>query len=168
MRPLPLLLLVVGLFVFGYGGYCLYARFFGGPAVYWGEENVKSVAEKEKELDVWRAECDQNEKDYREFLTKLEAMPAGPAREEFGRGRDAIANVVASRQKLLKDNETFLELKLRERDTAKGLFLRRGILFMVLGLVWSVRAGMAAFAPVRRKPATAAPGPSPLSPRPDG
>jgi hypothetical protein len=166
MRPLPMLGLLAGLVMLGWGVYSLYARFEGGPEVYWGRDNVKDLAEKEDALRDMRAVCEKDQENYREYEARLAAMPAGPEKAAFGQDRDAIANAVTNRQTILKDCESFARLKVTERDLAQGRALRRGILFTLLGLVWSFRAGAAVFAATKPRPSTAALDPSPPSPRP--
>jgi hypothetical protein len=153
MRPLPLLGLLAGFAMLGWGGYSLYARFVGGPEVYWGKGEVAYLAELEQKLEhVWQDNARQREQ-LEAFQRQVAAMPPGPDRDQEQLKLDALTKEWKEDDQAVKPYELLLGRKMMERDDAQGRALRRGILFTLLGLVWSARAGWAVFVPAGKRPA---------------
>jgi hypothetical protein len=167
MRPLPLLGLVAGLAMLGWGGYSLYAR-CTGPDVYWGRQKEAELGELTDNVDSLRRQYARDEAWMLEYRDKVAAMPAGPPKDAETRGLDDVVQILAKREKEVKEREFLLRTRLDERDVVKTLALVRGIAFPLLGLVCIGVAGRALLTPGKWSPATAAPAPSPPSPRPGG
>jgi hypothetical protein len=167
MRPLPLLGLIAGLAMLGWGGYSLYAR-CTGPEVYWGRQKEVELGELTDNDDSMRRQFARHEAWMLEYREKVAAMPAGPPKDAEARDLDDVVRILAKREKEVKEHEFLLGTRLNERDVAKTLALVRGISFPLLGLVCVGVAGRALFTPGKRAPATATPAPLPPSPRPGG
>jgi hypothetical protein len=165
MRPLPLLGLVVGLAMLGWGGWSLYAR-FAGPDVYWGPEKVAFLDELGRTLDEMRAIVQKEREEVVDLREQFARLKGGAEKDATGKRLDETTADLSLHEKSIDDFEHLHGATVTHREDAKGRALRRGILFTLLGLVWSARAGAAVFAPARRAAATAAPAPSPPSPRP--
>lgn len=162
MRPLPLLGLVAGLACLGWGGYSLYGRFVGGPETYWDREKARSLAEMERALADMKELLASEKEQVPDLRRQLEAMPAGPKRDDLTKRLDELAEDATVHEEVVAKSEAVLETSRSLRDEARGRALRRGILFTLLGLVWTARAGTAVVRPRSRPgPSTAAPGPSP-------
>ncbi len=168
MRLLPLLGLLAGLAMLAWGGYSLYGRFSGGPEVYWGEDKVNSLSKMEGTLAEMKQMLDEDQEKKTQIRAQLDAMPPGDKKAEYEQRLSDLTADTALHEQIIQQSEEKVGEARTYRDEAKGRALRRGILFTFLGLIWSVRAGAAVFAPAKRRPSTAAPDLSPPSPRPGG
>jgi hypothetical protein len=168
MRPLPVLGVVAGLAMIGWGGYALYAAFVGGPPIYWGKDQVDYLADLEQTLTAARTDHDREQREIRDLREKLPGLPAGAARDDAEKSLAELTHESDVHEKVLTDSDRLLAAKLDQRDVAKGRAIVRGFVFPVLGLICLVRAGWAILRPTRRTPSTVRPGPLPPSPRPGG
>jgi len=165
MRLLPLLGLVAGLAMVGWGGYSLYARVVG-PEVYWGPEKVAFLDELGRTLDEMRAMVKTERERVLELREQFTRLNAGAEKDAIGKRLDETTADLSLHEKSIDEFELLRGAAVKNREDAQGRALRRGLLFTLLGLVWAARAGAAVFAPARRAAATATPAPSPPSPRP--
>jgi hypothetical protein len=155
MRPLPVLGLVAGLAMLGWGGYALYAASVGGPVVYWGKDQVDYLADLDETLATARSAHDRERVEIRELREKLAGLPAGAARDDAEKSLTELTHESDVHEKVLTDSDRLLAAKLEQRDVAKGRAIIRGVVFPVLGLFCIIRAGWALFRPARhpRSPA---------------
>jgi hypothetical protein len=158
MRPLPLLGLVAGLAMLGWGGYALYAR-CTGPEVYWGRQKEDELGELTINVDSLHRQYARDEALMLEYRDMVAAMPAGPTKDAEAHDLDDVVRILAKREKEVKEREFLLGTRLAERDVAKTLALVRGIAFPILGVICLAAVGRAAArAPGRRR----ATGPAPV------
>jgi hypothetical protein len=140
MRPLPLLGLVAGLAMLGWGGWSLYAR-FAGPEVYWGPEKVAYLDELGRTLNEMRAIVQKEREEVVELREQFARLQVGAEKDAIRKQLDETTADLALHEKSINDFERLEGAATTLREDAKGRALRRGILFTLLGLVWSARAG---------------------------
>ena len=87
MRPLPLLGLVAGLAMLGWGGWSLYAR-FAGPDVSWGPEKVAFLDELGRTLDEMRAIVQKEWEEIVDLRQQFARLKAGAEKDAIGKRID--------------------------------------------------------------------------------
>ena len=156
MRIAYALGLLAGLALLGFGCWLLYARLVAGPDYYWGKPDDAAVRERAEALaQAERGFAEQTASTARLRAT-AEALP--PEADPDTRAR--AARIIETADRHQKQGEAMLA-RARERQAAAaeqyeadvaeagGRTLRRGVLFALVGAVWSIRAAGA----LRRSPA---------------
>lgn len=145
MRVLPALFLLVGLALLGWGVWLLYARYVGGPEYYMGkpdEAPLRAIDEQLADLRRRRVEVDAGISQAR---AAAEKRPPGDAiREKSLKRLDEMEKSRAESADVLTRAEEMRDRVARQVaadwDDARGRTARRGWLFSVVGLFWTVRA----------------------------
>jgi hypothetical protein len=145
MRALTALFLLVGLTLLGWGMWMLYARFIGGPEYYMGrpdETSLRKIDESLADLRRKRAETDVGITQARAMAEKL--PPGDATREKSLKRLDEMEKSRAESESVVARAEEMRD-KVAQRvaadwEDARGRTLRRGVLFTLVGLFWSVRA----------------------------
>jgi hypothetical protein len=162
VRTAAYLFLPVALALLGFGVWLLYARFVGGPEHYMGRPDVTIVRELDEtiaEARASRAESDAKAAELRKELDEAAAKVSDDLRAkvqtliETHEERSRTAAGLIERAGPLRDK--LAQQRDQEMEEARGRTLRRGILFTLVGLIWTVRS-VGYLRRTARRPAAAA------------
>ena len=145
MRIGAVIFLLIGLALFAWGAWLLFARFVGGPEYYMGKPDETALHDIDGQIASMREKQAKLADLVEETRTAAEKLPPGHAtREKATQRLDVVeksraeSDAVVARAEQMR--ELIAEQVASEWDDARGRTLRRGILFTLIGLFWSVRA----------------------------